>query len=71
MEITNTGGKMSRTIPDWGIHGKDMSENQISKKNRKHKHKKLCDPAERIKWNKKKGLLEKTKKGSRIEKWSY
>jgi hypothetical protein len=53
------------------MHGKEITENQNKKKIIKHKHKGIIDPALRLKWNKKKGILEKTKKSSNIIKWMY
>jgi hypothetical protein len=75
MEITGTLGKMRRNgcscgYGCWNRHGKENTENEISKKKRRRGS---CTDhlSRKFRWNKKAGELEFSKKGSKILRWCY
>ena len=72
MEITTTLGKMKDgcTCP-WCRAERNNSEYQHKNRIVKHKHRGITNPALKLRWNKKKGKLELSTKGSRIERWMY
>jgi len=73
MEITTSHGQMNYKGCNcqWCRADRAATEDQHKKRIVKHIHRGIIDPAPILRWNKKRGKLELSKKGSRLLKWFY
>lgn len=73
METTGSVGKMSGGCRCCRYkHGKEVTEEQHSTKRRHvHNHHEVNSVAFKMRWNKKLGILEKSRKNSNIQRWLY
>ena len=75
MEITTSHGRMKSFSCRCPIcrdnHGKEVTVEQHKKTIIRHIHRGIPHPAPKLRWNKKKGKLELTEKGSKILRWNY